>query len=180
MIKQTSSSKIKFKALMMLLFMLIVLPKFVPYRLAINYSNSAPRGLYLMHLSNTGHYKVGDLVVVCIPDKELADTYIQRKYISTGSCEFNTAYEVKRIAAVQNTSIVVQNGIIKFNNTQLNIFNKDSKNRPMLSKLKSVVIPAEHYFVVGGVAHSLDSRYYGLVDRSFIKGYAYPLKTWVN
>jgi conjugative transfer signal peptidase TraF len=171
---------IKFSLISLSLLGVIVLYKILPYRLAYNFTNSEDIGVYLVKFVDNVAYKVGDLVVVCVPDQELANIAINRKYLSSGRCPYKTAYEIKQIAATHPTNLYIQYNQIQYNQLYVNILNKDNANLPLKSNLTIKKIPRDYYFVLGQSINSFDSRYYGLVPKSFIYGLAIPLLTWSN
>ncbi|MBP9741781.1 MAG: conjugative transfer signal peptidase TraF [Burkholderiales bacterium] len=152
--------------------------KLVPYRLSYNFSNSEAKGFYLLDVRKRNYYRMGDLVIVCIPDKNLANIALERGYLSKGQCSYGTAYEVKHIAALFPMMVEINQHTIAINNHKIRILYRDNKGIPLMSKLKIGVIPENYYFVLGKTNNSFDSRYYGLVPVEFIKGVAYPLFTW--
>jgi type IV secretory pathway protease TraF len=56
----------------------------------------------------------------------------------------------------------------------LTVYGQDTFSRP-LPMIHSMVIPEGKYFVVGETERSYDSRYWGLVDASWVVGRAYPV-----
>jgi hypothetical protein len=56
----------------------------------------------------------------------------------------------------------------------LTVYGHDTLRRP-LPMVHSMVIPQGKYFVIGGTERSYDSRYWGLVDASWVVGRAYPV-----
>lgn len=162
----------------LLLLGLISLYKVMPYRLSYNFSNSEAKGFYLLNLSKRKFYTIGELAIICVPDKSLSEIALQRGYLGRGQCPYGTTYEVKHIAGVYPMYLQVNNHIIVVNKHKIRILYQDNKGRALMSKLKTTIIPPNYYFVVGKTNNSFDSRYYGLVPAEFIKGIAYPLFTW--
>jgi len=56
----------------------------------------------------------------------------------------------------------------------LTVYGRDTFGRP-LPMINSMVIPEGKYFVVGETGRSYDSRYWGLLDASWVVGRAYPI-----
>jgi type IV secretory pathway protease TraF len=56
----------------------------------------------------------------------------------------------------------------------LTVYGHDTFDRP-LPMIHSMVIPEGKYFVIGETERSYDSRYWGLVDASWVVGRAYPV-----
>ena len=54
------------------------------------------------------------------------------------------------------------------------VYGHDTFGRP-LPMIRSMVIPEGKYLVVGGTERSYDSRYWGLVDASWVVGRAHPV-----
>jgi type IV secretory pathway protease TraF len=54
------------------------------------------------------------------------------------------------------------------------VYGRDTSGRP-LPMTRSMVIPEGKHFVIGGTERSYDSRYWGLVDASWVVGRAYPV-----
>lgn len=155
-----------------------LLYKVMPYRISYNFTDSEDKGFYITHLMHSPKYSVGDLVLVCVPDRQLANISLQRKYLSHGPCQYHTAYEIKQIVATYPSYIHIHENQAIVSKTRIEILKQDSLGKPLNSKLHSMSIPAGYYFVLGKTPNSFDSRYYGLVRAEDIKGLAYPLITW--
>jgi hypothetical protein len=54
------------------------------------------------------------------------------------------------------------------------VYGHDTVGRP-LPMIHSMIIPEGKYFVIGETERSYDSRYWGLVDASWVVGRAYPV-----
>ena len=169
----------KFVLISLGLLMFMSLYKVLPYRLAFNLTNSEARGIYLLEFSNSLNYKLGNLVIVCVPDLELARMSVKRGYLASGErCPYKTAYEIKHIKAIAHQTVTIVNDSVVIDQIKVKILSYDSFGRELKSKLISQEIPQAHYFVMGQTANSFDSRYYGLVPSSFILGFAYLIFSW--
>ena len=56
----------------------------------------------------------------------------------------------------------------------LTVYGRDTSGRP-LPMIHSMDVPEGKYFVIGETERSYDSRYWGLVDASWVVGRAYPV-----
>jgi len=164
--------------------------------LSINLSESLPVGLYWTRpLSQTGSdsaplpsgdsgaglaLEVGMLVSACLPP-EVARSALKRGYLPEGSCPSGAAPVGKTVAALPGDTVGVTdsgsfvNGALLPNSTPLL---RDSRGRSMPLLRGRLVLPAGTAWLYSGHSpRSFDSRYYGPVSLSNLRGQLFPLLT---
>lgn len=142
-------------------------------KLAVNTSPSMPRGLYVMHRVET--LERDALVAICLPDGESARTYLARDYIPHGrSCQSGAGMLLKPLVGVPGDEIditaagVVVNGVLV---PHSRVFDEDSQGRHIEHLpvgWKHTLGEGEFFALATHLERSLDSRYYGPVQRSQI------------
>lgn len=165
--------------------------------LSINVSESLPVGLYWTRslpqsgrdpgqstFHNPGErfsLEVGMLVSACLPPK-VATSALERGYLPEGFCPSGVAPVGKIIAAIPGDTVDVTdsgsfvNGALLPESAPLL---KDSKGREMPRLRLQFVLPAGTAWLYSGHSpRSFDSRYYGPVPLSGIRGQLFPLLTW--
>jgi conjugative transfer signal peptidase TraF len=172
-----------------------------PSPLSINLSESLPFGLYwtrpLPHLSrdpgestsggpgrnagpNAG-LKVGMLVSACLPP-DVALSALEKGYLPKGPCLSGVAPVGKIIAALPGDTVDVTGSGAFVNGVPLPgsaPLLSDSRGRPMPRRWGRVVLPAQTAWLYSGHSpRSFDSRYYGPVPFSGLRGQLFPLLTW--
>jgi len=137
--------------------------------LAINLSESIPRGLYLQ--SGTGNLERGDLILF---HNEMADRIgAERGYKRPG------AMLGKRIAAIAGDTIQVS-GAVRVNGRMVGkpALERDTAGRPLSPFIYRGVVPQGQLLVLGETENSFDSRYYGLIETGEVTSKLKPLVTW--
>ena len=118
--------------------------------LRINPTPSLPEGIYRVVPREPAK---GDLVSFCLRG-EFADLAGERGYLQAGSCNNGLRPLLKRLAGMPGDFIDAES---------LAVHTTDSQGRPMLSALRSGVIPTGMALVLADHEGSFDSRYFGLV-----------------
>jgi len=177
---------------------LLALPMllFGPPPLSINVSGSLPVGLYWTGSlpqpdSNPGEstsgtsksdpsIEVGMLVSACLPP-QAATSALERGYLPEGTCPSGAAPVGKVVAALSGDTVDVTdsgsfvNGALLPNSAPLL---HDSKGWAMPRLRGRFVLPAETAWLYSGHSRrSFDSRYYGPVPLSGVRGQLFPLLT---
>jgi conjugative transfer signal peptidase TraF len=138
---------------------------------------SVPVGIWWIH---TGAISRGEYVKACLPQK-IANVGIARGYLSRGSCSPEKVVPViKRVIALPGDVVVVDANEVRVNGVSIPISRRrrlDSGGRPIPSSvhLGTSVVPADRVWLFGEIPLSWDSRYYGAIPMSSIRGVAVPL-----
>ncbi len=145
--------------------------------LYINTSNSLPQGLYLN--LPVFELKKNDLVLICL-NEEMAKFAKERNYIKKGDCPLNTAPLGKKITGIFNDKVIFKKDFILVNNIKIKNSKpllKDSLGRNLPKILGEILIKKGEYLLLNEVNDSFDSRYFGTISTSNIKGKLLPVFT---
>lgn len=145
----------------------------------LNNSGSMPKGLY--QVTNKAPHE-GDIVTVCLPLKFAQFAY-QRNYIGPGHCPGNTEPLVKKIVAKSGDVVTVTqkavwvNGEPLLHSAQLT---KDEKGRlmPTITPGTYRLKPSEVWLYGTQDARSWDSRYFGAIEKKYIRHVLVPTLLW--
>jgi conjugative transfer signal peptidase TraF len=139
-------------------------------QLIYNASDSAPRGFY--RVTPTVDLKRGDYVVAMLP-KEVAHFAAVRGYLPA------SVPVLKRIAAVPGQRVCVQDATVSIDGKPVaRILERDGKQRPLVAwKHCRLLQPGELFLLNSSHPTSFDSRYFGPLDASFVRGRALALWT---
>jgi len=134
-------------------------------RLVYNASDSAPRGLYVVDRLTEVH--VGDYVVARLPEAS-ATFAAQRGYLP------RTVPVLKRVAAVGGQQVCVRNGWVYIDAAAVAKTLAYDAHRRTLHAWDQCrrLMPQELFLLNAGNPASFDSRYFGPVDVSFVRGRA--------
>jgi conjugative transfer signal peptidase TraF len=153
------------------------------YSLAVNTSVSMPRGLYLV--GPLAEPKRGDIISLCIPNLEAAKVYRERHYMPPSErCRSGLPPVLKPVVGMPGDVVLIDatgtwiNGIHLRNSM---VFDTDSQGMPIqhLPTGWSKRLDAGEYFMLANhIERSLDSRYYGTVQRGDMLGCAVSLITF--
>ncbi|NTW84019.1 MAG: S26 family signal peptidase [Chlorobiaceae bacterium] len=130
-----------------------------------NYTESLPRGIYLLH---PGFFKKGDIVAFR-PSGIAARIIEERKYLGKGE------FLMKHIVGFPGDSVCTDNGMLSVNGENFGgIKDVDRQGKPLprygfCGRLKEGYIVA-----IKGMNSSFDSRYYGPIKSENIIGVATP------
>jgi len=144
----------------------------------LNVSRSLPRGLYWRKDSSVS---LGDFVVVCAESIESAQWITARGYTGKGRCADGTAPLLKTIAAIGPARVTVTDCGVTIDGQAI----PESKPLPIDSNAR--VLPARHgetvlsndqiFLLSTHHRLSLDSRYFGPVQKATITMTVTPLLT---
>jgi conjugative transfer signal peptidase TraF len=139
-------------------------------RLVYNRSNSAPPGWYLV-VSATD-LRTGDYVLARLPSDTAALAAV-RDYLP------RSVPILKQIAAVAGQRVCVRNGVVYIDGAPLaRTLEADDKNRPLTTWTHCRPLLKDELFLLNPAnPASFDSRYFGPIDASFVRGRAIPLWT---
>lgn len=149
---------------------------------AINSTPSMPQGLYLVRGMDVPQR--GDVAAVCIPNAEAAKLYRERDYLPASSrCAVGIAPVLKPVVAVPGDDVRLDERGVWVNGRLLEnsrVFDTDSQGRPIqhlpLGWHKTMATN-EYFMLANRIERSLDSRYYGTVNRPSLVGKAFPIVT---
>jgi conjugative transfer signal peptidase TraF len=139
-------------------------------RLIYNGSDSAPRGFYRVEPATD--LKRGDYVVAALPD-EVARFAAARGYLP------QSVPVLKQVAASSGQQICVKDRAVFIDGIPMaRTLDQDGKHRPMTVWKHCRTLQVGELFLLN-VAHpgSFDSRYFGPLDVSFVRGRAVALWT---
>ena len=137
-------------------------------RLAYNASDSAPRGWY--RVVRPQHLRVGDYVVARLPEV-VATLAASRGYVP------RSVPVLKRIAAVEGQTVCVRNGVVSVDGAPIaSTLSVDGNGRPLTAwRHCRRLINGEIFLLNLPAPASFDSRYFGPIDASFVRGRALPM-----
>jgi conjugative transfer signal peptidase TraF len=135
-----------------------------------NWTPSLPLGLYW--LSPGGRPRVGALVAFPVP--AAVRTLVQhRKYLPPG------ALLVKPIVALHADAVCTQGGVLTVNGAAVGaVRTEDTRGRPLPHDERCGPMPEGEAFVASRLATSFDSRTFGPVRLSDLRGTVTPLWTY--
>jgi conjugative transfer signal peptidase TraF len=142
-------------------------------QVVFNPTDSAPRGWYLV--TPATHFRVGDYVVTRIPENAalLAAT---RGYLPM------SVSLLKRVRAVGGTRVCGCDGAVYVaDEPVVRALDVDRLGRPLTGWQECRVLASDELFLLhpGNIA-SFDSRYFGPVKTTDVRGRATPLWTWTQ
>ena len=139
-------------------------------RLVYNPSESAPRGWYVIH--PVSDLRIGDYVIVRLP-RHVAIFAAERRYLPLG------VPVLKRIAATQGHRVCVMDERVLIDGLPVaRTRSFDGQHRPLIAWSHCrELLDGELFLLNVNSASSFDSRYFGPVDISFVRGRATALRT---
>lgn len=148
----------------------------------INLSESVPTGLWREHSLN-GAFHTGMIVAVCPPDQAVFEMARERQYLSKGWCGSHLEVLFKPVAAVAGDVVDVEDGGVSVNGTALPRsapLAKDGAGRPLTAMPRgSYVVPSGYVWLLSSYSpSSFDSRYFGPLPLSDVRGEVRPLWLW--
>lgn len=152
------------------------------YSLAVNRSDSMPRGLYA--LKPLQPPAPGQLVAACIPPLH-AGVYAVRGYVPPSpACPSGLAPVLKPVVATAGDTVAVSaagvhvNGVLQ---PRSQLVSTDSQGLPIVHLAHGwhrQLAPGEVFLLATHSERSLDSRYYGPVTLADLRGIAAPVFTF--
>ena len=140
-------------------------------QLVFNPTDSAPRGWYL--ITPVAHFRVGDYVVAQIP-RAAALLAAARGYLPL------TVPLLKQVGAVAGARVCSRNGVVYVDGVATTrTLDVDSKGRALTGWQQCRALGSDELFLLNpGNKASFDSRYFGPVKTTEVRGRATPLWTW--
>ena len=151
--------------------------------IALNYvyynpSVSEPLGYYLIVPGSS--YQKGDTVLTCIDSEQHKEAFNQLGISGDRTCNNGLPYILKTVVALAGDTVqvtesgVLINGVYQKNSTQFAEAN-GIKLYPLPVGWK-YTLKQDDYFLMGQSLHSIDSRYFGVVNKSLI--YSKVILVW--
>lgn len=144
--------------------------------LRMNFTDSAPKGLWLETEISNNTVKRGMLVSICPPDKPVVRLLRDRGYLHAGDCKDTHLMPLgKPIKAIQGDVVRITSGVpVTINNKM--VFNTTAKNNiTAWPDGEYTVKPGEVWILSSYDTNSFDSRYFGPVAVENIRGEITPL-----
>lgn len=144
--------------------------------LRLNFTDSAPHGLWYVQSPSLGDVKRGVLVEVCPPDLPVVRLMAERGYLAVGDCKgTGVTTLLKPVSAVAGDTIQLDRGRgVLVNDVPL----PNTAAMPAIPGWPSgryIVKPGEIWMFSSYSPGSFDSRYFGPVSLSLVKGLARPI-----
>lgn len=138
-------------------------------RLIYNASDSAPKGWYFVTAAS--ELKAGDFIVATLP-AAVAAIAAERGYLPT------SVPVLKRIEATEGQFVCVRDGVVSIDGQVVGRVLKEDRLRRELSGWEGCreLVGGELFLLNRDSAASFDSRYFGPVDASFVRGRATLLR----
>ena len=146
----------------------------------INTSPSIPIGIY--RITSTP-LTVGSYVLLCPENKEPFITAQKRGYIGAGYCPGGLGYMFKRVAAMKNDIITMNDKGLHINGRlypNSKPFKHDALNRalPIWHATQTRLKAGEVLLMTQGDKNSFDARYFGPIPQQQIISVVQPVLTW--
>lgn len=144
--------------------------------LRLNFTDSAPHGLWLVQTAEAASIKRGELVEVCPPALPVVRLMAERHYLTAGNCDDTGLTPLlKPVSAVAGDAIqlepgqpVTVNGVALPNTAAMPAV-------PSWPAGRYIVQPGQVWLFSTYSAGSFDSRYFGPVELASVRGIAQPL-----
>ncbi|MBU0801311.1 MAG: conjugative transfer signal peptidase TraF, partial [Alphaproteobacteria bacterium] len=122
-------------------------------------------------------------VIFCPPAEPIFLEAKKRGYLTTGFCEGELGYMMKKVLAAKNDSVSFEREGVRVNGDLLPLTARavaDKHGREMPAPQPGVKTLGESDFLVMSDVNpkSFDSRYFGVVNRKQIKSVITPVFTW--
>jgi conjugative transfer signal peptidase TraF len=139
-------------------------------RIVYNPSESAPEGWYVVFPA--AHLRAGDYVVAQLPT-DTAAFAAARGYLP------RSVLILKQIAAVSGQPVCIRNAVVYIDGAAVaRTLDADSDERPLTAWEHCRLLLKDELFLLNFAnVGSFDSRYFGPIDASFVRGRAIPLST---
>jgi conjugative transfer signal peptidase TraF len=137
-------------------------------RLVFNPSDSAPRGWYAVRPMDP--VRRGDYIVARLP-QDVAMFAAERGYVPS------SIPVLKRVAAVSEQHVCLHSGLVYVDGVAIaSTLDRDGIGRPLTAWQHCRWLLAGELFLMNSTAQaSFDSRYFGPIDASFVRGRAIRL-----
>ncbi|MBV8401895.1 MAG: conjugative transfer signal peptidase TraF [Acetobacteraceae bacterium] len=147
----------------------------------VNTSPSMPVGIWRVAPASEPLER-GDIVTVCLPDDDTTREAVSRGYISAGPCPGGYEPLIKPVAAVADDAVVVSRDGVSVNREPIpgtKQLAHDTAGRPLQPADQGWyrVKDDEVWVLSGHDPRSFDSRYFGPIPVSNVRGIARPV--WV-
>lgn len=140
--------------------------------LRINITESAPLGIW--KIEDGFEIERGSLVSICPPDVPVTRAMAQTRALYAGNCKGSGMFPLlKPIAALPGDNVIVNRNGVSVNGEP--VPNSSVTGKPMLKEGVYKVAPGEVWLFSTYAPNSFDSRYFGPVPISNIKGSARPI-----
>ncbi len=135
----------------------------------INVSPSIPYGIY----KRVDKYPQKDDYILFCLENNIAKLTIDRHYVTTGNCDFESAPIGKKIVATQGDLVKISDDGIEVNGrllTDSKPSKYDNQKRRMPEFSMNRYLDNDEFIVASAKENSYDSRYFGIVKGDQIKG----------
>jgi conjugative transfer signal peptidase TraF len=149
--------------------------------------SAAPVGIYRVEplpiQESLGGLRRGELVEACLPDA-VAQRGVELGYLQPGRCPGGAEPVAKRVGALSGDIVIVSARYVAVNGDPLSSLSEtlpvDSRNRPLdhVTWGTSRVQPQMVWLFGFHNRRSWDSRYFGPVSQSGVRGILMPVVTW--
>ncbi|MCW8198747.1 conjugal transfer protein TraF [Verminephrobacter aporrectodeae subsp. tuberculatae] len=145
--------------------------------LRLNFTHSAPTGLWRVQALDMAPLKRGELVEVCPPVRPIVQLMADRGYLEPGDCAGTHAGTLlKPVAAVAGDRVRIQPGRPAMVNGRILPNTQAIETIPAWAEGSYIVAPGQVWLFSTYSARSFDSRYFGPVDvASSVRGRATPV-----
>lgn len=147
--------------------------------LRLNFTDSAPKGLWWVASRELSNLERGAWVELCPPPVPVVQRMAEQGHLAAGSCEGSGVLPLlKPISALEGDHVHLSQGL----EVQLN--GRALPNTCALIRLPNwpsgdyVVQPNEAWVFSSHSPNSFDSRYFGPVALTQVRGIAHPLWVW--
>ena len=143
-----------------------------------NKTPSVPKGIWKISNEDIKNINahVGRYFLVYAPKGDAFNIGKERKYL-TGI--FNYRPMIKKVMGIPGDHVTLSN-YVYINGKKINnsiIFQKDSKNRS-LPKSNDCIVQPDAVWVISDSQYGFDSRYFGSIPISNVKGFIDPVWVW--
>ena len=152
------------------LLLLLAIVEILNHTLTKNISISEPIGYYLK-LPIVGTIKRGNKYLICIADIKYVAILKQLGLPGiSNQCLYNSPYLIKQVAGIPGDAIeIIKSGVLINNQLQPNSQAFTSAHGIEIYPLPvgyKTILRKNEYFMLGITPHSVDSRYFGIINRN--------------
>lgn len=162
--------RLQLKIIIGSLLLLFIIVETLNYTLTKNISISEPIGYYLK-LPIIGTIKRGNKYLICIADIKYIVVLKQLGLPDIpNQCPYNSPYLIKQVAGVPGDAIEITKSGVLINN-QLQPYSQGFTYAHGVSLYPlpvgyKTILRKNEYFMLGITPHSIDSRYFGIINRN--------------